>query len=212
MPYHRSAVFWFIGLLAIVVAGFWKTYFAVLFQGLDKTHHFHGIVMLLWVLLLINQAWLVRSRRFDIHRITGKISYALAPLVVISGIVVTLFNPGRLAAPAASQSGVPFGLFLSLLFGVLYGLAIYYRKRPNLHARYMITTALVFLVPGLGRMLNNLQGPLGLSLPLHLVPYAPGLIGLLLIGADWRYGRIRAPFVVFTLIWGTYLLVRPALP
>lgn len=109
MSCYRSAVFGFLGLLAILVAGSGKTYFSVLFQGLDKTHHFHGIVMLLWVLLLINQAWLVRSRRFDIHRITGKISYVLAPLVVISGIVVTLFNPGRLAAPAASQSGVPSG-------------------------------------------------------------------------------------------------------
>lgn len=29
MPYARSAVFWFIGLLILVVAGFWKTYFSV---------------------------------------------------------------------------------------------------------------------------------------------------------------------------------------
>lgn len=89
---------------------------------------------------------------------------------------------------------------------------MYYRKNPELHARYMITTGLVFLVPGLGRLLNNLQAPLGLSLPLHLVPYVPGLIGLVLIAADWRHGRIRAPFVVFTVIWGTYLLMRPVLP
>lgn len=212
MPYVKNAVFGFVALLIVLVAGFWKTYFSVLFQGLDRTHHFHGIVMLAWVLLLINQAWLARTGRFDIHRITGKISYLLGPLVVMSGIVVTYFNPGRLGSSPASQSLIPFGLFLSLLFGLLYGLAMYYRKSPDLHARYMITTGLVFLVPGLGRMLNHIQAPLGLSLPLHLVPYTPGTIGLLLIAADWRHGRIRAPFVVFTVIWATYLLVRPVLP
>lgn len=119
MLYFRSAVFGFLALLVVLVAGFWKTYFAVLFQGLDRTHHFHGIVMLAWVLLLINQAWLARKGRFDIHRVTGKISCILGPLVVISGIVVTLFNPGRLGAPPGSPSTVPFGLFLLLLFGLL---------------------------------------------------------------------------------------------
>lgn len=55
MNIFRNLVFWFIALLVVLVIGFWKTYFSVLFQNMHITHHFHGIAMLLWVLLLINQ-------------------------------------------------------------------------------------------------------------------------------------------------------------
>lgn len=215
MPYARTAVFWFVGLLILVVAGFWKTYFSVFFQGMDRAHHFHGIAMLVWVLLLINQAWLVRRRNFNLHRKTGKISYPLAPLIVLSGIIVTYFNIGRVEDPLQPfmQSIFFLGLFSSVLFGLLYGLAIYFRKDPNLHARYMITTALVFVVPGLSRIFPHYLEPLGVPLPdFYLITMVPGIIGLLLIGADWRLGRIRAPFVVFTVIWAVNLALWKLLP
>lgn len=210
MPYARTAVFWFIGLLILVVAGFWKTYFSVFFQGMDRAHHFHGIAMLVWVLLLINQAWLMRRRKFDLHRKTGKLSYPLAPLIVLSGIIVTYFNIGRVENPLLPfmQSIFYFGLFLSVVFGLLYGLAIYYRKDPNLHARYMITTALVFVVPGISRIFPQYLEPLGVPhVPFFLLTIIPGIIGLILIGVDWRLGRIRAPFVVFTVIWAVNLVL-----
>lgn len=215
MPYAQTAVFWFVALLVISVAGFWKTYFSVLFQGLDWVHHLHGVAMLAWVLLLINQSWLMRNRKFDLHRKTGKISYILAPLIIISGVVVTYFNVGRFDEPFQPRvmSVFWFGLYLSILFAVLYGLAIYHRNDFQLHARYMITTALVFLVPGLGRIFGNILAPMDIpTLDFYQTTFVPGVIGMTLILADWRLGQIRSPFVVFTSLWIVQLVAWPLLP
>lgn len=46
--------------------------------------HLRGAVTALWVLLLITQAFLIRSGRRAVHRFVGKISYVLAPLSVVS--------------------------------------------------------------------------------------------------------------------------------
>lgn len=215
MPYARSAVFWFLGLLFILIVGFWKTYFSVIFDGPDRAHHFHGLAMLAWVLLLINQGWLARTRNFELHRLTGKLSYGLAPLVVISGILVTYFNIGRVEDPLRPfmLSIFHLGLYSVLSFVILYGLAMYHRRDPQYHARYMITTALVFLVPGLSRTFGNLLGPMGLpSLSFYQNLWVPLIIGLLLIVVDWRGGRIRSPFVVFSAIWAINITLWHLLP
>lgn len=215
MKIFRNVVFWFIALLAILVVGFWKTYFSVLFQNMHPTHHFHGIAMLLWVLLLINQAWLVRTGRLKLHRLTGKLSYGLAPLIVISGVIVTYHNIG-----IAEEPTVPFmlslfwlGLFSSALFAVLYTLAMIYRNDVHLHARYIIGTALVFVVPGLARTFSNVLAPLGLpSLDFYQTQVLLGVMGIALIGWDHYHGRIRAPFVVFTGLWGLHLVIWHLIP
>lgn len=194
MPYVRSVVFWFAGLLLILIIGFWKTYFSVFFDGPDRAHHFHGLAMLAWVLLLINQAWLARKGSFEIHRMTGKLSYALAPLIVVSGVYVTYFNIGRFEDPLQpfALSIFHLGLYSVLSFAVLYGLAMYHRRDPQYHARYMIATALVFLVPGLSRTFGNLLEPMGLpSLTFYQNIWVPLIIGLLLVAAEWRNGRLR---------------------
>lgn len=215
MHAFRNVVFGFVVLLVILVAGFWKTYFSVFFQGMHATHHFHGLTMLMWVLLLITQAWLVRKRRLDIHRSTGKLSFVLAPLIVVSGVVVTYYNIGRVPDPTAPFMLSLFwlGLYSAALFGILYALAMYYRKDFNLHARYMITTALVFFVPGASRISLNILDPMGLpSLSFYQTQVLLAVIGLALVLWDRRQGRIRAPFVVFSLLWATNLLVWQLIP
>lgn len=215
MHAFRNVVFWFILLLVVLVAGFWKTYFSVFFQDMHPTHHFHGLTMLLWVLLLITQAWLVRTRRLDIHRSTGKLSFVLAPLIVVSGVVVTYYNIGHVPDPMAPfvLSIFWLGLYSAALFGILYALAMVYRKDFNLHARYMITTGLVFVVPGLSRISFNILDPMGLpSLSFYQTQVLVAVFGLVLILWDRRHGRIRAPFVVFTLLWATNLLVWQLIP
>lgn len=215
MQIFRNAVFWFIALLVILVAGFWKSYFSVMFQGMHVLHHFHGLTMLLWVLLLINQSWLIRTRRLKLHRATGKLSFVLAPLIVISGVMVTYHNIGAAENPLAPFMLSIFwlGLFSSALFGLLYALAMVYRRDVHLHARYMITTGLVFLVPGLSRANFNFLAANGLpALDFYETQILMTFIGLALIAWDQWHGRIRAPFVVFTVLWTASLVLWHLLP
>jgi hypothetical protein len=211
----RNVVFWFLALLVILVAGFWNSYFSVIFQPMHATHHFHGIAMLAWVLLLITQAALVRSRRLDVHRKTGRISYVLAPLVVVSGVAVNLHFVARVPEPLNAQvlSLHWFGYFLAGLFAILYVLAMIHRREFALHARYMIATALVFLVPGLSRAFFNIVEPAGLpSLGFYETQIFVGVLGIGCVAWDWMKGQIRAPFVVFSLAWCLNLLVWHLIP
>ena len=83
---YKNAVFYFLALLVILVGGFWRSYFSQLGGEITLAQYFHGISMLLWVLLLITQAWLIRTNRRPIHRLSGRASFVLAPLVVGSGL------------------------------------------------------------------------------------------------------------------------------
>jgi len=51
------------------------------------------------------------------------------------------------------------------LFAVLYFFAIRYRRNMQLHARFMMATALVFIVPGLTRAVFQYIGPTGIWIP-----------------------------------------------
>lgn len=215
MVIFRNVVFWFLSLLVILVAGFWPSYFSVILDGPHSTHHFHALVMTLWVLLLISQAWLVRHRSLPLHRIMGRTSIVLAPLVLIAGVVVTFHNIDAAPDPQAPfmLSLYWFGWFHVLAFAILYSLAMIHRKNFHLHARYMITTGMVFLFPGLSRLIYLAAEQFGLPEPdFYELQFVIGLIGLALIAWDRIHGQFRAPFIVFTALWGLNLVIWQLIP
>ncbi|MDX1430386.1 MAG: hypothetical protein R3282_08865 [Rhodothermales bacterium] len=215
MPYAKTAVFWFIGLLGILLLGFWRTYFSVIFGEMHPTHHLHSIAMLGWVLLLIHQAWRIRGKKLAAHRKVGKLAWIIAPLVVITGTWVTLHNAAGFEDPThpAAMSIFWLGWASVIVFGALFALAMKHRKNAQYHGRYMIATALVFLIPGLGRALSQYLPTVGVKAPSFFqMLFIPLIISLLLIAYEWRTDRIRSPFVVFSVLWGLTLLLWVLLP
>lgn len=211
----KQAVFYFIALSVILVVGFWKSYFSQLFGDISFGQHFHSIIMSLWCLLLISQAWLMRTGRYHLHRTMGKAAFILGPLVAIAAFYVAFDFIAKPEQPY--KEGVLaihwFGLFLALLFIVLFVLAVYYRKTPKLHARYMICTAMVFLIPGLGRAVGLIFPAIGLPVPdFFLIMCVPALIGVVLIYIDWKKSEILRPFTLFTMAWIFNLVMFKSLP
>lgn len=205
MSLFRNAYYWFCLLFAVSVLGFWRSYFSQFGQGtVHVTHHAHAISMLLWVAMLIAQSWLVRTKRNPLHRTIGKVSFLLAPMIVASAVWVNFhFIDGREAPYADGLISIYwFGFFLAIAFGVLYTLAIVNRRRVQLHARYMVATSLVFIVPGLGRALNNYVEPvIGWAPSFFQVTLVPLMIGLWLLALDWRREQALTPFLVFNGLW-----------
>jgi hypothetical protein len=96
----------------------------------------------------------------------------------------------------------------------VHSLAIIKRRDMQLHARYMAATALVFIIPGTGRLLTRLGEATGLGfLNFQLALWTPLVVGDVMIFHDWRKGGIRLPWELatvlsFGLVLGFYFLPR----
>lgn len=216
MPLYRHSPIWFSVLLLILIAGFWPSYFSKIGSGtIHPAHHGHGIAMLLWVLLLIAQPILIQKRRFKWHRFVGRSTFLLAPVIVLSGIWVNVyFMEGREAPYSDGLLSIYwFGYFLVIGFAIIYGLAIANRSRVELHARYMAATALIFLIPGLGRAYDYWLEPLtGKALSFDVFLFAPLIIGIVLLLLDIRNRKPTTPYLVFNALYLGNILLWYLLP
>lgn len=194
---YRNAAFYFLLALLIAVAGFWPSYFAQLPQT-DAAHHLHGISATAWMLLLIAQAWLQRTRRRAAHRWLGRASILIVIAFVLSGALM-MQAMLRSSSPFSQHFGVRLAFLdlTSVLFFVLaYGAAIAQRRNVQLHARWMASTALLVLPPALSRFLGNyVPGVESFDQALHGAYFLVEAAVLVLIWQDWRSGGLRAPYL-----------------
>lgn len=184
----------FILLLMIPITfwGFYWNYFSKFpeFDNINFYIHVHAFIASSWLFLLIVQPFLIRSRKYDLHRKLGKISYFIFPLLILSFVppMINMYNNGdfnRLLFPLMD---------ISLLL-VFYTLAIRNRKNIAYHMRYMIAIPLVFLSPTLGRILGRI-----LSDPFidsgHILYGSINLVLLVLIFWDRANNRKYQPYLV----------------
>jgi hypothetical protein len=193
----------FVGILVITFLGFYPTYLSKFptFTGFGSAHHFHGFVALLWLLLLIVQPFLIRAKRYDLHRRLGKVGYVLMPLVMGSlffvaraGYQRNIQTMPQADALAALTNGLPDLVFL----GTLFTLAMVYRKNTPYHLRFMASTGLMMMGPGLGRFLvtNGLPFPVVILL---IVSMTTG-VALVWMIMDIRQKKSAFPMGVFVSI------------
>lgn len=144
--------------LLVFIAYFKSYYFRAFFDVKPLPGgivHAHGIVMTLWVIYFTVQIALIRTKNIRLHMTLGMASFALAALVVVTGLAAA-FNAHivRGGAPPGIHPHaffiVPFGDMI--LFIAFFAGAIYYRRRPTEHKSLMLMTAINFLPPALGRL------------------------------------------------------------
>jgi hypothetical protein len=141
----------------IVLAGFARTYYLKPFFNTPdlpgRIVHLHGIVMTAWVLLFITQVSLVAKRRTRVHQRLGYLGGVLAALVVIVGVLTALYAAARGASagpPALAFLVIPLGDML--IFAILIGLALYFRRNLPVHKRLMLLAAINLLPPAIARI------------------------------------------------------------
>jgi Na+-translocating ferredoxin:NAD+ oxidoreductase RnfA subunit len=111
----------------------------------------HGVVMTAWYALLLVQAVLIRWPRPDLHRQLGFFGGFLAAAVAVLASVVQL-NATRDERARLGWLHVEGAAIGSLLvFFILVGLALYWRKRPEIHKRLMLVATLSLLGAAWGR-------------------------------------------------------------
>jgi hypothetical protein len=190
-----------IGFPLIVLAGFARTYFLKGFFDAPAVPsmlvHTHGLLMSLWVALFIIQTYLISSKRIRIHQKLGYAGLALATLVVFSGVATAIAAAKRGGGNAAPPDIPPLSflavpLFDMVVFALLFGAAVYFRKQAANHKRLMLLTVLNFLPPAVARIplsFVTAGGPL-------VFFGVPDVLAIVFVIADtWRNKKLNRVFL-----------------
>jgi hypothetical protein len=185
----------------VVLIGFGPTYYLKeVFQTPPLSSvlvHVHGLLMTTWVALFAAQVWLIRSKNIKIHQKLGLAAIGLAIAIVVVGFFVAVHaakygggTPPPPGFPRLSFLAIP--MFDLVMFTLLFGAAVYYRKNAANHKRLMILTALNFMPPALARIHLSVFDALG---PLAFFGI-PALLAIgLLIYDTRRNGKLNKVFL-----------------
>jgi hypothetical protein len=136
-------------LLLLSVAAFWKPYFSHPTSVAEPYVHGHVVFVALWMSALIAQPLLIRAGRLDLHRAIGRASFALAPLVGVSALLLAHSRFSRMDEATFARSA--FTLYLPVMsttaFLVSYALALAFRRHRAAHAAFMAGTAFALVEP-----------------------------------------------------------------
>jgi len=189
--------------IAVTLIGFWRTFFSKL-DHVDVAHMAHGVASTGWLVLVLAQATLIRSRQFNWHRVVGWGSLLLfTALLVTSWHMMALLLSGK-GAPMPFQIAKLFiysDVTALPLFIICYAGAIILRKDRHVHSRLISTTLLAGLLPAIARMFARIWTGLdGLIFSMHPTYIFVLVILGIAIFVDWKNDRLRWPFP-FAFVW-----------
>jgi hypothetical protein len=203
----KSIIVGMVLLFILLQIGFHPTYIQYFpaFEKFTWLHHVHGALMASWIILLVVQPILIQKEKYKTHRFLGKLSYFIAPLMILSMLLVLRFTFHKhildVAEKVELSNQAP--IIMQLIgFIVLYALAIFYRKQTYYHMRFMIGTAVLMIIPIVGRIFFEYFGAT-VWYDLYL---SVGLSSFLLIN-DIRNKQNWKPYAIVTGVLMSILLV-----
>jgi hypothetical protein len=158
--------------------------------------------MVSWVVMLFIQPYLIYKGKYKVHRLIGKVSYFIAPLMIISMFLATRLNY------LTSIDKMPFkdiayiqalNFTAPLIFLLFYSLAIINKKNVFEHQRYMIGTSFIMLTAIISRILQQSVGaaiiePYDFYIPLYLSV----IIAAILLVNDILKKKSPFPYTIVT--------------
>ena len=201
--YRNTAIFIILIMIGIQW-GFYRTYTSEFPNFINKTItiHVHGILLMMWMILLIVQPLLINTGRTQLHRTIGKVSWVLGPLIIVSMFLVGRGSYGRSIGNIPEQVNLAtmvLDIRGYLTFAIFWALAMFYRKNSASHMRYMIATGMLAIGPGVGRGLisSGVDFPTALTITdvLDLV-----IVGTLL-GFDLYRNKNYKPFLIVFVVF-----------
>lgn len=146
-----------VAILITVFAGFSRTFYLRPYfhaQTLLPLLIAHGIIFSAWFALFVTQTTLVAARRTRIHMRLGIAGGVLAGLMIIIGVYTAIVRAkGPSPIPDVNPLSfltIPLGDML--VFGILIGAALYFRRRPDTHKRLMLLATIAILPAAVARL------------------------------------------------------------
>jgi hypothetical protein len=186
---------------ALVVIGFWASYFGPMLRGnvaRPLVIQLHGAVFVGWMALLVLQVAVVARGDVGLHRRIGQWGIAYGFLVLAMGLAAGLAAPVMHANAGDWPRDQAAGFLLTtlgdmVLFGSFFGAAVWYKSRPEIHKRLMVVATVALLFAAVGRM-----GLEKRSVALfELIWLSPILAGM---GYDWISRRRVHPAYIVGLV------------
>jgi hypothetical protein len=206
LPYPNAG-FWFTGMLLLVLLGFADSYFLVEAERHNLTTHLHSVLMTMWLLLVIVQAFLVRAGKMGGHRLGGRISILLAPMMVFFALAVATEQFGSAAADPDFEGRLRdfwLAFWNIVIFAVFFALAVVKRKQTAVHARYVIAATLTLLPMAAFRLFARYGPRLEMIDPLNMAFLATEIVLMILIALDATKLEVRGPYILalpLVLLW-----------
>jgi hypothetical protein len=143
--------------LITVFAGFSRTFFLRPYfqtQPLLPLLIAHGIIFSGWIVLFVTQTTLVATKRTRIHMRLGILGGVLASFMIVIGMYTAIVRAkGPSPIPDVNPLAfltIPLGDML--LFGILVGAALYFRRRADTHKRLMLLATIAILPAAVARL------------------------------------------------------------
>ena len=87
IDFSRSGPY-FAGLFLVALVAFWPTYLSIAPSASSAYTHLHAVTAAAWMLMLVAQPLAIRARRIRLHRLIGQTSYVLAPLMLVTIVLL----------------------------------------------------------------------------------------------------------------------------
>jgi uncharacterized membrane protein YozB (DUF420 family) len=149
---YRKRLFFVIMASAIVLAvfvGFAPTFYLrgsfVQTRPMSALLHVHGIVFSAWVTLFLVQSFLIARGSRRLHQRLGWVGALIAAAMVILVLAANVEELRRVNSFPPPPLALSLSLFDISAFALLVGSALYLRKRPDWHKRFMLSATIVLL-------------------------------------------------------------------
>jgi len=206
MPYPRAYLYMF-GVIAVIVVGFWPSYFAVA-GNVPWQFHAHGVAASCWVALVTAQSWTAhRKPQLPLHRAVGMASLFLFPFLIAGLAAITtvqaknwiegeplhlLYGPGFMIGTMVAMAA----------YVTVYYRALKYRRKVWVHAGYMLSTPLILFESPFSRAAAfvfppfMVKGPADFPHVMASIEWSCALELAIIAIIWWRVGERAKPFLV----------------
>ena len=206
MPYPRAYLYMF-GVIAVIVVGFWPSYFAVA-GNVPWQFHAHGVAASCWVALVTAQSWTAhRKPQLPLHRAVGMASLFLFPFLIAGLAAITtvqaknwiegeplhlLYGPGFMIGTMVAMAA----------YVTVYYRALKYRRKVWVHAGYMLSTPLILFESPFSRAAAfvfppfQVKGPADFPHVMASIEWSCAIELAIIAIIWWRVGERARPFLV----------------
>ena len=125
--------------------------------------YFHATVFSLWLVFLVLQSALIRTQNVALHRRIGWFGVVLGAAIPMVGVSIAVamarFNASKLRQ-ANTDADLIIPLFDMVAFTIHFTLAVYFRKQPEFHRRFILIATCALTAAAFGRFPEYLLPPI----------------------------------------------------